>query len=180
MIFFVVLKAEKQMKILSSRRALLRRFQISDLGPLKLMMMDPEIMKFTGFLSPQKPERINELLKKWMTDDIKPLGVWAAEEILSKQFIGWFMLKETNSKDPELGFMISKKFWNQGYATEISSSILEYAFSVLGKQKVIASTNTDNHASIAVLKKLGMNESSSRDAQCEENILYYEKNTWID
>ena len=45
--------------------------------------------------------------------------------------------------------------WLKGYATEISQSILEYAFGKLGESEVIASTHIDNHTSIRVLEKLG-------------------------
>lgn len=130
-------------------------------------------MKFTGFKEPQTPEKVGNLLQKWLKEGSPTLGVWAAVDISKNDFVGWFMLKETGSKDPELGFMLPKCRWGQGFATEISSAILNYAFGNLGLKRVIATTHRDNTPSIKVLEKIGMRVVSSEIAYGD--ILHFEK-----
>lgn len=59
---------------------------------------------------------------------------------------------------PEVGlfFAISPRYQNNGYATEAAQALVEYAFQHLRLKRVVATTEHDNLASIAVMKKLGM------------------------
>jgi ribosomal-protein-alanine N-acetyltransferase len=54
-------------------------------------------------------------------------------------------------------------YWNvlpshrrHGYATEAGRALIEYAFSTLELQRILATTTYDNTASIGVMRKLGM------------------------
>lgn len=59
---------------------------------------------------------------------------------------------------PELGL-----FWalgaahrGQGYATEAGQALIDYAFTQMDARRVVATTEYDNHGSIAVMQRLGM------------------------
>lgn len=147
---------------LNSKRAILRAFEDEDLSGLKTMMSDMEIMKFTGFREPQSEEKILQCLDEWKKKGHKKLGVWCAEAKDSGEFIGWFMLKDVGKEGPELGFMLAKSKWGQGFATEISSLLLDYTFHDLKFNKVHATTVSENNNSISVLKKIGMKETSTK------------------
>ncbi len=143
-----------RMHFLKTKRTSLRAFNDSDLPVLLEMMTDAEVMRFTGFQTPQTQERIFERLEKWKSED----GVWAVEEMATGHLVAWFMLKKTITADLELGFMIPKKHWNRGFATEVSLALLDFAFTKLGQDRVIGSTAPENFASIRVLRKIGMTE----------------------
>ena len=157
------------MNKIESNRAILRSFVSSDFESLKSMLMNEEVMSFTGFRNAQTEASSRELLDKWINDDF----VWAAINKETNYFIGWFMLKETISKDyPEIGFMLDKSYWNQGFATEIALRLIKYAKNELGVSKVIASTDVDNIASVKVLQKIGMRPSDTFPSR--DNIIYYD------
>jgi len=44
----------------------------------------------------------------------------------------------------------------RGYASEAARAMIDYAFAELGLKRIIATTEYDNHASQAVMRKLGM------------------------
>lgn len=138
---------------LHSSRTLLRPFTLTekDFENLRQLDGDADIMKFTPAKIPQTPEQTRARLQRYS----QMKGVWAAELKSTGEFVGWFMLIPTDLEFPELGFMLVKKFWGQGLATEIATAIADYAFSVLGHSGLSARTNHENLASIAVLKKLG-------------------------
>jgi [ribosomal protein S5]-alanine N-acetyltransferase len=146
------------MELLRTQRTIVRPFCDADLKPLIGIMTDAEVMRFTGFKNPQAEERIIELLAKWKSEGEKPFGVWAIENIETQKLVAWFMLKKTVSSDPEIGFMLERGHWTNGYATEVSEALLNYAFTHLKINRVIASTVPENLASIKVLKKIGMTE----------------------
>ena len=58
----------------------------------------------------------------------------------------------------ELGlyWAISPRFQGQGYATEAGAALIQYAFGTLKVERIIATTEYDNAASIGVMRKLGM------------------------
>ena len=56
----------------------------------------------------------------------------------------------------EIGWAISNRHRNQGYATEGATTLLLYCFDTLKIGRVIALTEHDNRASVRVMEKLGM------------------------
>ena len=60
--------------------------------------------------------------------------------------------------NPELGlfYAISPSYQRRGYATEAARSMIDYAFRSLRLKQIIATTQYDNLASQAVMRKLGM------------------------
>jgi [ribosomal protein S5]-alanine N-acetyltransferase len=55
-----------------------------------------------------------------------------------------------------LFYAISPSHQRQGYASEAAQALVDYAFQHLDLKRVIATTDFDNHASIGVMRKLGM------------------------
>jgi RimJ/RimL family protein N-acetyltransferase len=87
------------------------------------MMIDPDVMKHTGFRTPKTDLQIIEYLHKWIQESFSPLGVWCVEDKITSNCIGWFMLKPTDHKNPELGYMIAKSMWGNGFAFEVAKEI---------------------------------------------------------
>ena len=56
----------------------------------------------------------------------------------------------------EVGYLLKKRFWHQGYASEAARACRDYAFRVLGAEKVSSIIKTDNLASIRVAQRNGM------------------------
>ena len=55
---------------------------------------------------------------------------------------------------PVIGYVLSPKYWNKGYATEACLKVLEYLFS-LGYKEVRIDADIDNIASNKVINKCG-------------------------
>jgi ribosomal-protein-alanine N-acetyltransferase len=67
-------------------------------------------------------------------------------------------LVRTNFFTPEVGlyWVIDPQHQNKGYASEAARALIEYAFQELHLARIIAATEHTNHASQAVMRKLGM------------------------
>lgn len=63
----------------------------------------------------------------------------------------------------EIGWRLHLTHWGQGYATEAAGAWLDYGFGVLGLAEIVAFTDSDNHRSLAVMRRLGMIRDPSRD-----------------
>lgn len=64
---------------------------------------------------------------------------------------------------PEVGlfYAISPAFQGQGYATEATQALVDYAFRYLRLRRIVATTTFDNAASMGVMRKLGMSISTN-------------------
>ncbi len=81
---------------------------------------------------------------------------WAVIEKATARLVGHcgFNLFE-DGPDIELAFHFHRACWGRGYATEAARASLDYAFTVLKKNRIVALTDPRNAASIRVLEKLG-------------------------
>ena len=55
----------------------------------------------------------------------------------------------------ELAWILARRWWGQGYATEGARAALAYAFTVLEKERVISLIAPENRASIRVAERIG-------------------------
>lgn len=64
----------------------------------------------------------------------------------------------TTYNTPEVGlyWVIDPQHQNKGYASEAARALIDYAFQELKLARIIATTEHTNHASQAVMRKLGM------------------------
>jgi RimJ/RimL family protein N-acetyltransferase len=66
------------------------------------------------------------------------------------------LLKRDYLDDVDVGFALSEKFRNRGYAFEAACAVMRYGQQVLRLGRIVAITAPDNHASIKVLRRLGL------------------------
>lgn len=91
------------------------------------------------------------------------LGLLAVERKTSGGVVGYCGLVDgdpESEEDPELAFELLRRFWGEGYATEASWAVLDWARSS-GIEQVAASVWDWNAASRRVLAKLGFVETGS-------------------
>lgn len=56
----------------------------------------------------------------------------------------------------ELGWIINKKYWGNGYATEAARAVFDFAVRELKVRRIFAHCDSENVASYKVMEKLGM------------------------
>ena len=79
--------------------------------------------------------------------------------------------RERDHNRAELGFWLGVPYWGNGYATEAARAVLRYGFESLGLHRIQASHFSNNPASGAVLRKIGM----QHEASLREHILKWEQ-----
>ena len=74
----------------------------------------------------------------------------------------------------QIGYTLGRAHQRQGYATEAVRAVLDLAFARLGLHRVSASVDADNHASLALLERLGLR----REAHFKRSEWF--KGAWVD
>jgi len=78
-----------------------------------------------------------------------------------------------NSDDaPEIGWRLAPEYWGQGLATEAARAVLTHGIETLGFQRVIATVQSTNAASIRVIEKLRMTLVEKFDRDGREVLVY--------
>ena len=67
-----------------------------------------------------------------------------------------FMWTSAENRSAEVGYSLSRRYWNHGYATEALSAVLDSAFCSLNLNRIEAQRDQRNPASGRVMEKSGM------------------------
>lgn len=120
---------------------------------------DPLTMKYIPNNQPSwEKEQLDQKLSLHINNYPLGIGIYAVFEKRSGAFIGQAGVYDSfnNTKRLEIGYILSREFWNQGYGTEICKGLLNYCFKTLQAQTVITRMYTNNIASVRVSEKAGM------------------------
>lgn len=145
--------------VFETPRLVLRQFTIKDAPLILALNSDPEVVKYVH----EPVLKTEEQATKIITDIILPqyknnLGRWAIHTKAENEFIGWCGLKyRPDLEEIDLGYRLMQKAWGRGYATEVAKYSLDHGFKDLQLQLITARAHIENHASIKVLEKIGMN-----------------------
>ena len=101
-------------------------------------------------------------------------GMWAVELKPERKFIGRFGIQWLEElEEIEIGWMLHKKYWGRGLATEAARASLEYGFDQCGLDRIIAIAEPENLASIRIMQKLGMSFVKKLTWR-KQKVVYYE------
>jgi RimJ/RimL family protein N-acetyltransferase len=124
------------------------------------MNADNETMRyFEKPLSVEESQAMMERMHKMYED--RSYCCFAVELLKTGEFTGMIGLgRMTFEADftpcVDIGWRLDKRFWNQGYASEGAKRCLVFV-SGSGISEVLSLASIGNHASVQVLKKIGMN-----------------------
>ena len=87
----------------------------------------------------------------------KDLGRWGVFDPANGNLAGTCKLlpNDTDPEKMEIGYVLAKKYWGKGLATELAKALLEYGFNQIGLKEICACVDFENIASQNVLLKAG-------------------------
>jgi [ribosomal protein S5]-alanine N-acetyltransferase len=145
-------------------RLALRRFTRDDLDLLYRLHSDPRVMRYTGGVKTRAES--DALVQERIFDYYEQnpgLGMWATLERATGACIGIHLLNNIRGESfVQVGYILFAEFWGRGYATEMCTRILRYAFTELGLPRIVAITDRANRASQHVLEKSGLERNGER------------------
>jgi [ribosomal protein S5]-alanine N-acetyltransferase len=147
---------------LRTPRLLLRPLICDDVDWLSGLLSDPQVCQF--LLDDAAPlEKARGAAKAMIDlDQIRcRFGVWAIQDNGTGEIHGWAELSKLRpwrgpGDEIALSYVLCRKSWGHGIATEAASRLLRYAFEVHELERVMAVTLAGNLASQRVLEKIGM------------------------
>ena len=161
-------------EILKTNRCNIREIDANDLDRLYEIYSDPETSQFTETLFEDREEEL-AYIESYIENiySFYGFGMWIVEDRETGKIIGRAGLeyKEDMPGALELGYIICKSHRKKGYAYEICSAIIDYAYNNLEYAQIYSVIHPENKASIALCSKLGF----SSDGEYDINGQYYKK-----
>lgn len=140
--------------VLESERLILRPFSISDAQDVFEYSSDEQVTRFLSWEPLRHPIQAEKLVKEFLTNRA---GSYAIELKSVKKCIGGIELSVyPHTKKASVGYILNRKYWNNGYMTEALSLIMDFGFRKLKLRSIEANHYEGNNASGRVMKKCGM------------------------
>lgn len=151
---------------LETPRLTLREFTPADVNGASYLQ-DKAVMEFIE--PPFSPLQISDFITR--CGMCHPPLVYALAETQTQVLIGHVIFHAFHHSNTfELGWVLAKNHWGNGYAKEIGQALLHHAFSTLAAQEVVAHTVPQNLACIALLNSLGMTDQGIHDGLLQFSI----------
>ena len=141
---------------LETDRLILRPFEKSDAETMfKMWASDDEVTKYLTWNTHQNIKETEFIINLWIEQYEKPerlnFGIVLKEENI---LIGGIDVVGYLDGTPVIGYVISRKYWNNGYVTEACKTLLNYLFDQ-GYEKVRIDAVVENIGSNKVIQKCG-------------------------
>lgn len=147
------------MKVCETERLLLRLLILDDAPFILQLLNEPSFLKYIGDKGVRNIEDARQYIVQGpqasYTQNGFGLYLVALRETLTPIGICG-LIKREGLDDPDIGYALLPEFWRNGYALEAAAAVLMFASETLAIQRIVAITAPDNHTSIRVLNKLGL------------------------
>ena len=145
--------------VLETKRLILRPLSMKDAEDMYAYSRDPEVSR-TVLWSTHENIRQTRLFLRAAISQYKK-GLPASFAIVlrdSGRMIGTigFMWVNTDHKSAEVGYSLSRDYWNQGIMTEALKKVVAFGFEELRLNRIEAQHQLDNPASGRVMLHVGM------------------------
>lgn len=124
------------------------------------LMADAEVMAFWDVGEIDDPDVIDNIVSGQVEEMAAGRAVyWTLHLLAGGRFLGTCDLSEIDRrhKRAEVGFLLGREAWGQGYAAEAMQAVLSYA-ATQGLRRLMARTHLGNRRSETLLEKLGFVE----------------------
>ena len=145
---------------LSTDTIILKSLQEEDVNALLAYRANPEIVRFQLW-HPKRPSDAHAFIQSAKFEGEPKIGRWNQFGVFwreTNQLVGDIGLSLVDMQQAEIGYTIAPDWQRRGLAKTAVSQLLIYLFTERHIHRVIATADSENIASIALLKKLGFRQ----------------------
>ncbi len=143
---------------IQTERLIIRDYQQTDLEDIHEYGSDPEVVKYLPFGPNTREDSQNFLNHVMGKQEEEPREDYGLAVVLKSEdkLIGGCRISKDSEREGNLGYILNRHYWGNGYATEATKSMVEFGFKELDVHRIYTDCHPDNVRSIRVLEKVGM------------------------
>ena len=147
---------ENELKMtLITKRTIIKPLTEKDIPNVIIMYKEPDSFKYVKPFAGKSDVFYTEFLKKKIESNIKEVGFWTVCKKENNEFIGTVNLNQFASTSmSQVGCHLKRKFWNNGYASELLKEIVGYGIEQRKLREIYGIFEEENIASRKLLEKL--------------------------
>ncbi|MDQ2985154.1 MAG: GNAT family N-acetyltransferase [Armatimonadota bacterium] len=139
---------------LKTKRLTLRPWRTSDAEAVFAYASDPETTRYMVFDTHTSIADSREFLSRAPTSEEYGFAVTVDDDDIA---VGGCGIRPTpQHRKAEVGYILHKSIWGNGYATELTRELIRHGFEDLNLGRIYARTDERNIGSVRVMEKAGM------------------------
>jgi len=141
---------------IETKRCILRPFKLTDLEDFNEYARMEGLGIHAGWSAHKSIEESKAILTNWLKQE--EIEEYAIEYKDNNKVIGAFGIhnkKDRAVNSREMGYVLSKEYWNQGIMSEVAKAMISYAFENFGIELLTIRHYDYNIASRRVIEKAG-------------------------
>ncbi len=154
--------------VLITDRLLFRDHESADVEAFCAMEADAEVRRYVGGAPRTREAAEHKFNTVYLPPVTNGLALWATVYRPNQTYIGYCgvyphfsSVGEPIPGEGTLAFYLARQYWGRGLATEAGRAFIEHGFDVLGLNKVVATVQEGNAASLRVLQKLNFTHTGT-------------------
>lgn len=152
----IVRKPRRPPRTLETRRLRLRAPTESDIDAIFEYASDAEVTRFMDWRRLERRDEVRDFLTRMKSEwEAGTEFMWVITEKGADRVIGGISIRPRAS-DADFGYVLGRRFWNRGIATEAATAVTWWAISRRGLPRIWATCDVENTGSARVLEKLGL------------------------
>ena len=163
-------------KILETERLILQEFSIDDAEFILTLLNTPGWLEYIGDKNVRTLEDAANYLENVPIKSYREngFGLWLTLLKNNNPPIGMCgLIKRESLDDIDIGFALLPEYSKLGYEYEIAQATINYANHILGIDKVVAITDSNNVPSIKLFNKLGLQFEKSLNLSENDTVLLF-------
>lgn len=162
------------MTTLKTERLTLRPLASADAEAYAALRFHPEVVRWLPAVSGEPIEVVRGSIERfaagWQQRRYAPWGVFLGSRLIGHGGLNYV----PEFAETEVLWALHPDAWGKGYATEMARAALAYGFDTLGLDLIFAITLPDNHASQAVMKRLGLTYRRKVEYRGFKDIVWFD------
>jgi len=144
---------------IKTERLVLRPYAMADVPAVQRIVSDREVAATTLSIPHPYPDNgavewLKSIDPKWNDGSGAVFAITLAS---SGEVIGSIgLVIKPEHRHAEMGYLIARRHWGNGYVTEAAAAVLRFGFETLNLNRIFAHHMTINPASGTVMRKIGM------------------------
>ena len=166
---------------IETQRLILKEYRKEDTAEYFNLTSCKQVWQYSTFTPlsdiAKSEQQLTEIIQNY---SITGCGFMALREKASNRYIGeaGIIHYNENTNRCEIGYNLLPQFWKKGFATEITLSLVKYAFETMLAERIEALVIQDNIGSCRVLEKAGFRlegvlRNFNKHGGLYRNVCYY-------